>query len=785
MADLPQTLQESFELVRVLPGDKPLKCFHVKSRKNGQAEYVLRVLPGDLAPNRELVWQFHQFFQNYQQIGRPGLPRCHSVEIRGDTVYALEEFVEGRTLSQYVQESPPEFAADIIDQVCDALHYAHLHNVFHLCITPSDIIISADRGVLVGFGTAVFLKGPYLGNISESCRRFIAPEALLKSELTAASDIFSLACTIRECWPGLASNPILTKALQPSDKDRFLTARAFQAKLSELSPKGSPEVESKLRVPVLKLTIKTRPEGAQVKVDGKIVGTTTASGLLVPWKPGSAILIEKDGYEPEELLWHTPPSEPETLVVLEPSESCDVRLTEASREGGARDAITGTAVSREPTAKRSSRITPFRLVFLAAVVIVAIGLGRLAWFLVSPPEPSSTSESVKPRDAPDAGDRGRTDLSRKAQETKQDSPATDRPRSTAARWERLLTDGQDLYRKARYAEAETMLKGALEASEHAFGPRDINTALSCEALGLMYLEKANYDNAEALFRRGLAAKEELLGPSHQDVARSLHNVGMALKGKGAYTEAESYFRKALAIREQASERSLPDLSQSLADLGFIYIFQRKYPEGERSFRKAIELSESSPSQDRSELARSLGGLGQVLRLQRKYFEAEPLLKRALALRESQLGPNHPETASSLSALGSLYVAWGNYGEAEVLLKRALSIREKALGPDHPDVGELLSTIGDLKKGRGDPMEAEAYYQKAIMILEKSLGAKHPTLAIRMSALANLYYSQQKYAEAKLLWEKSLAIMERVFGPEHQDVQTLRKNLNHLARQQTR
>ncbi|MEW6139303.1 MAG: tetratricopeptide repeat-containing protein kinase family protein [Thermodesulfobacteriota bacterium] len=785
MAELPQILHESFELVRALPGDKPLKCFHVKGRRNGQAEYVLRVLPGDLAPNRELVWQFHQFFQNYQQIGRPGLPRCHSVEIRGDTVYALEEFVEGRTLSQYVQESLPEFATDIIDQVCDALHYAHLHNVFHLCITPSDIIISADRVVLVGFGTAVFLKGTYLENIPESCRRFIAPEALSKFELSAASDIFSLACTIKECWPRLASNPILTKALQPSDKDRFLTARAFQAKLGELSPKGSLEVESRSRVPVLKLTIKTRPEGAQVKVDGKSLGTTTGAGLLVPWKPGSAILIEKEAYEPQELLWHTPPLEPETFVVLEPSESSGVRLTATSRESGARDAISGTEVSRGPTARKSSRITPLRLVLLAAFIIVAIGLGRLAWFLVSPPEPSSTTRSVKSRDAPDAGDLGRTDLSRTPQETKQDSPAIDRPRSTAARWERLLTDGQDLYRKARYAEAETLLKGALETSEHAFGPRDINTALSCDALGLVYLEKANYDNAEALFRRSHATKEELLGPSHQDVARSLRNVGMALKGKGAYTEAESCFTKALTIREQASKRSPPELSQSLADLGFIYIFQRKYPEAERSFRKAIELSKSSPSQDQSELARSLGGLGQVLRLRRKYFEAEPLLKRALALRESQMGPNHPETASSLSALGSLYIAWGNYAEAEVLLKRALSIREKALGPDHPDVGVLLSTIADLKKGRGDPVEAESYYQKAVMILEKSLGPDHPTLAIRMSALANLYYSQQRYAEAKLLWEKSLAIMERVFGPEHQDVRTLQKNLKHLAQQQNR
>ncbi|MHB8204532.1 MAG: hypothetical protein ACYDHG_12620 [Desulfomonilaceae bacterium] len=63
------------------------------------------------------------------------------------------------------------------------------------------------------------------------------------------------------------------------------------------------------------VTLYTNPWGASVKVNGESLGTTTYRGLTVPWDSGE-ILIEKDGYHPEHLSYHTPPSDGEVSLKL-------------------------------------------------------------------------------------------------------------------------------------------------------------------------------------------------------------------------------------------------------------------------------------------------------------------------------------------------------------------------------------------------------------------------------------------------------------------------------------
>jgi serine/threonine protein kinase len=63
------------------------------------------------------------------------------------------------------------------------------------------------------------------------------------------------------------------------------------------------------------LNLVTRPSGADVSVAGERVGTTSATGLPVPWSQGP-ILIEKPGFEPRRLAVQTAPREPTVSVAL-------------------------------------------------------------------------------------------------------------------------------------------------------------------------------------------------------------------------------------------------------------------------------------------------------------------------------------------------------------------------------------------------------------------------------------------------------------------------------------
>jgi hypothetical protein len=65
------------------------------------------------------------------------------------------------------------------------------------------------------------------------------------------------------------------------------------------------------------LTIMTEPLGAEVKLNGKVLGITTAYGLSVPWKPGTSMEIGKPGYQTETLNFDVPFQETEITVQLQ------------------------------------------------------------------------------------------------------------------------------------------------------------------------------------------------------------------------------------------------------------------------------------------------------------------------------------------------------------------------------------------------------------------------------------------------------------------------------------
>jgi serine/threonine protein kinase len=68
------------------------------------------------------------------------------------------------------------------------------------------------------------------------------------------------------------------------------------------------------------LMLYTNPWGASVRVNGKLLGSTTYKGLSVPWDQGE-IVVEKEGYNSERLMFVWPPSDNETSLELKRSTS--------------------------------------------------------------------------------------------------------------------------------------------------------------------------------------------------------------------------------------------------------------------------------------------------------------------------------------------------------------------------------------------------------------------------------------------------------------------------------
>jgi tetratricopeptide (TPR) repeat protein len=329
---------------------------------------------------------------------------------------------------------------------------------------------------------------------------------------------------------------------------------------------------------------------------------------------------------------------------------------------------------------------------------------------------------------------------------------------------RIVADADDLMQRARYAEAEPLLRKAMTICERVLGEDDSDTTTSYNNLALNLDDQGKYAEAEPLYRKALAIQEKVLGEDHPHTASSYNNLAANLNDQGKHAEAELLFRKALAIRERVLGENHPDTASSYNNLAYNLDAEGKYAEAERLYRRALAIRERVLGEDHPDTATSYNNLAYNLKAQGKYAEAEQLYRKALAIHERVLGGDHPDTASSYNNLATNLDDQGKYAEAESLLRKALTILERMLGEDHPHTARSYNNLAGNLDAQGKYAEAEPLYRKALKIHERVLGEDHPHTATSYNNLAANLDAQGKYAEAEAEWIEAARSFEAARRP---------------------
>src|ERR1700730_13275107 len=116
--------------------------------------------------------------------------------------YLVMEYIQGQSLQQLVSREnrtlPLSTTLRLIQEVAEALHYAHGQGVVHRDIKPANILVTPDgHPKIADFGIAklnqndVTLLGQVLGSPA-----FMAPEQLTDEGVDARSDLFSLGVVL-------------------------------------------------------------------------------------------------------------------------------------------------------------------------------------------------------------------------------------------------------------------------------------------------------------------------------------------------------------------------------------------------------------------------------------------------------------------------------------------------------------------------------------------------------------------------------------------------------------
>jgi tetratricopeptide (TPR) repeat protein len=99
----------------------------------------------------------------------------------------------------------------------------------------------------------------------------------------------------------------------------------------------------------------------------------------------------------------------------------------------------------------------------------------------------------------------------------------------------------------RLAEAEPLMRRALDIDEKSFGHEHPNVAIRLNNLAQLLQDTNRLAEAEPLMERVVTILEKSLGADHPNVATALNNLALLLKATNRLDEAEPMMRRALVI----------------------------------------------------------------------------------------------------------------------------------------------------------------------------------------------------------------------------------------------
>ncbi|MFZ4509230.1 MAG: tetratricopeptide repeat protein, partial [Fimbriimonas sp.] len=120
--------------------------------------------------------------------------------------------------------------------------------------------------------------------------------------------------------------------------------------------------------------------------------------------------------------------------------------------------------------------------------------------------------------------------------------------------------------RAQYAEAEPLMRRALEIDEKSYGKEHPNIAIRLNNLASLLQASNRLEQAEPLMTRALKIDEKSYGNEHPKVAIRLNNLATLLYATNRLEQAEPIMRRALEIDEKSYGKEQPIVATRLNNL---------------------------------------------------------------------------------------------------------------------------------------------------------------------------------------------------------------------------
>ncbi len=612
--------------------------------------------------------------------------------------YLALEYVDGRPLVEAadLRRLALDERLALFEEVCDAVHYAHVHLVVHRDLKPSNILMTESGEVrLLDFGIAKLLDpesadvapagGEAIGATRTSLRlatpEYASPEQLAGETVTTATDVYAL---------GLLLFELLTGRRPFRDHEGSLTE--LERAVRSVDPRRPSETVAGTRDVEAASARRSNPSALARALRGDL-DTIVATALR---------------------------KSPERRYPSVERLAEDVARFRAGRPIRARP---------ESATYRLRKFAGRHRVGVGAAAVIALLLTAFTAFavrqstLVASERDAARAERDKARELstflidlfgadPFAGDQELRDTTTLGEFLERSEAAVrrelaDRPDLRAALLSRLARLHGNLGRLDR---ARALAEEALTDRRALPGDRRADVAESVNNLAIVLVERedpAQAGETERLERRGLALRRELFGEDHLDTLQSRNNFAVFLIKRGRpddLAEAEGHLRDVLEGRRRRLGNDHPTVANTENNLANLLDDLGRETEAIAHFREAIRAWTVTLGPEHPRVATGLYGLYAALADSGDLAGAEQALRASLAIDERRLPPGHPYLATDRLKLGELLLAAGRPAEAEAELRWALAAFRKSGEEGGKEAALAQGALDDYlaRLGRQDP-----------------------------------------------------------------------------------
>ncbi len=164
---------------------------------------ALKTITGGPSAQSNLLDRFYQEARSAGALQHPNIVTIYELGHEKNTPFIAMEYLEGESLDRIIEQHPVlplSVKLGYIVRVCDALAYAHQHNVVHRDVKPANIMVTKEGVVkVVDFGIArltdMSMTQP---NMMIGSRAYMSPQLYKGERADARSDIWAIGVTLYE-----------------------------------------------------------------------------------------------------------------------------------------------------------------------------------------------------------------------------------------------------------------------------------------------------------------------------------------------------------------------------------------------------------------------------------------------------------------------------------------------------------------------------------------------------------------------------------------------------------